>query len=279
MDDSSIYSADMNAYGIYLLKEEYDDDEESILVELTKYDLKGKEEYTKDLTDQFNDNSDKDDLYALKISDIDVVNNGFIVSIRDYCRIPGNVPPVEEETTNSYFHTSHNPCKIIGADDNHDQEAVAQHDQFAFTVLNTSGTQPGQESASVSIEPGGIVDFRTMPVALIKFSIDYEITTKTEGNGTVKVLSKSEAGTGVTFQVEPKKGYVLSVVKVTDANGNVIEFTDYTFTMPSSDVLIEAVFVPENPYTADIAIVAVLLLAIAGGVLLIKGRKNLKWLK
>jgi len=271
ISNNSIIVADANEYGIYTLEAYYDDGD--IVAELTKYDLNGKEEYTKDLTDLIDEDIDFDyDNYNnLILSSLDVVNNGFIVSVSDSCLILDPVASSDVETTNSYFHTSHNPCNIT--------ETVDLHDQFAFTVLNTSGTQAVQGSDNLSIIPDRIGGFRTKPVALIKFRIDYEITTKTEGKGTVKVLSRSEAGNGVTFEVIPKEGYVLSVVKVTDANGNVIEFTDYKFTMPSSDVLIEAVFVPENPYTADIAIVALLLVAIAGGILLLVGRKNLKWLK
>ncbi len=274
MDDSSIYSADMNAYGIYLLKEEYDDDEESILVELTKYDLKGKEEYTKDLTDEFYDNLDEDDLYYLEISDIDIVNNGFVVSLRDYCGISSGKAAaseyIEESPELTRFTTSYNPC--YGS-------AVFDGLPGAFTFKeDVVGTQsiPGDARPTFILDK---IYSRRMPIVLVKFNIDYEITTKVEGKGTVTAIGRSEANGLVTFKVEPQKGYVLSVVKVTDANGNVIEFTDYTFTMPSSDVLIEAVFVPENPYTADIAIVAVLLVAIAGGTLLLIGRKKINWLK
>lgn len=82
----------------------------------------------------------------------------------------------------------------------------------------------------------------------------FNVTEKTDGNGTI-VIAKPTADSGeeVTFTVEPKEGYVLDEVKVTDANGNVVVFTDYTFTMPSADVTIEATFIKEvdNSETSD----------------------------
>ncbi len=97
------------------------------------------------------------------------------------------------------------------------------------------------------------------------YDVVYNIYTKSDGNGEVKVSSESGVeGEGVTFEIIPKEGYVLSEVKVIDADGNVIKFTDYKFTMPTSDVTIEAVFVKgvSNPVTKDliiyIAVIAVL---------------------
>lgn len=97
------------------------------------------------------------------------------------------------------------------------------------------------------------------------YDVVYNIYTKSDGNGEVKVSSESGVeGEGVTFEIIPKEGYVLSEVKVIDADGNVIKFTDYKFTMPTADVTIEAVFVKgvSNPVTKDliiyIAVIAVL---------------------
>ena len=94
----------------------------------------------------------------------------------------------------------------------------------------------------------------------------YFVDTVTDGNGIV-TISKDvyDPNEQVTFVVTPKKGYVLGSVKVTDANGNVIVFTDYTFTMPSADVTIDATFVKAgvNPNTKDNIIIVIALLAIA----------------
>lgn len=96
------------------------------------------------------------------------------------------------------------------------------------------------------------------------FEFPYEITTEVTGKGTIEVSEdKTRAGEHVKFTVTPEKGYVLSEVKVTDSAGNVLIFTDYEFTMPTADVLIEAKFVPEileNPATKDSIIIIVLFL-------------------
>ena len=103
-----------------------------------------------------------------------------------------------------------------------------------------------------SYQPGPCGGFNAV-VAI--YDTIYNVTTKTDGNGEVKVSSNSNfEGDGVTFEIIPKEGYVLSEVKVTDANGNVVTFKDYKFTMPSADVTIEAKFVKSatNPNTKDL---------------------------
>lgn len=81
---------------------------------------------------------------------------------------------------------------------------------------------------------------------LVTMSIDniaFDIITESDGNGSV-VSSKSVAKVGdiITFETTPNEGYVLNSVTVTDENGNDIVYTDYKFTMPAADVVIEAKF-------------------------------------
>ena len=83
-----------------------------------------------------------------------------------------------------------------------------------------------------------------------KFSLVYEIETKDSEHGTLKVDKElSKNGDKITYTVEPKEGYKLDKVIVTDENGNTIEIKDSSFTMPSANVTIEAIFVVENPNT------------------------------
>lgn len=110
------------------------------------------------------------------------------------------------------------------------------------------------------------------------YYLQLNIDTKVEGKGTIEVVETSKMGDEITFTVTPEEGYVLSEVKVTDANGKVVTFTDYTFTMPSADVTIEVVFAPENPITADIAIISVIILATIGGAVFVISKKRLNWL-
>jgi hypothetical protein len=78
----------------------------------------------------------------------------------------------------------------------------------------------------------------------------YKVDVKSDGHGKITVSKTVEYGDEVvTFTVTPDEGYELGVVKVTDALGNVVYFTENTFTMPYADVVIEATFVPINPET------------------------------
>ena len=129
------------------------------------------------------------------------------------------------------------------------------------------------------------------------YLLNYDINTKTTaGKGKINVDKNiSNPGEPVTFTLEPDEGYALGKVTVTDKNGNVVEFTDYKFTMPNADVTIEAEFVlaekeeqqkPEqqeetkeeeekpNPNTSDIFISLILILAILASIItLIEGHK------
>jgi len=85
---------------------------------------------------------------------------------------------------------------------------------------------------------------------IINYEYLYNVNVQTDGNGEIVVSKNKEYGNGeITFTIKPKEGYVLGSVKVTDANGNVLTFTDYTFTMPYADVLIQATFQLKNPDT------------------------------
>jgi len=96
------------------------------------------------------------------------------------------------------------------------------------------------------------------------YYLPLNIETKVNGNGNVRVMKMSRRGANVTFEITPEPGYVLDSVKVTDANGRVLMFRNYTFTMPSADVTIEANFLPKNPKTYDGILNSVKLALISG---------------
>ena len=110
------------------------------------------------------------------------------------------------------------------------------------------------------------------------YYIPLNISTKVEGKGKIEVVESARNGEQVTFKITPEEGYVLGVVKVTDANGNVLTFTSNTFTMPSSDVTIEATFIPENPETSDIKIIVLSVILIIGSIIGFINFKKVKWL-
>ena len=63
------------------------------------------------------------------------------------------------------------------------------------------------------------------------------------------VINKAYSGENVTYTITPEDNYLLDKVRITDVNGNVIEIRDNVFTMPSTDVIIEANFLIKNPET------------------------------
>ncbi len=90
----------------------------------------------------------------------------------------------------------------------------------------------------------GVVGAGIRPLVTISLSsIEFNVTTKTDGNGVVEAShSTATSGDSITFTIAPNEGYVLNSVTVTDEHGNDIVYTDYKFTMPAADVVIEAKF-------------------------------------
>lgn len=95
------------------------------------------------------------------------------------------------------------------------------------------------------------------------------VLTKSDGNGQIEVVETARYGDKVTFKVTPNKGYVLKAVKVTDSAGEMVVFTDNTFTVPNSDVTIEVSFVPENPDTSVGIVLFIILFVISSGATII----------
>lgn len=116
---------------------------------------------------------------------------------------------------------------------------------------------------------------------ILEYAFVHNIETKTDGKGTIEVIEQSKSGDSITFKVTPEKGYVLGTAKVTDANGNTVTFTDYTFTMPNVDVTIQVTFIPEtpeNPDTTDTAIIACVLIIICGITGTIYSINKIRWI-
>lgn len=139
--------------------------------------------------------------------------------------------------------------------------------------MDAEGMEPGKGPEDVQAGPGA----NEYPVSsqVLYFDMIHEIITKTDGNGTITATKvTAHWGEGIEFTIEPKEGYVLSEVRVTDANGNVITFTDYKFTMPNADVTIEATFSVKNPETY--AFIGMALFALFIGVAMFIVSKNNK---
>ena len=118
---------------------------------------------------------------------------------------------------------------------------------------------------------GGIPRAGIRPVVTIAISeIEFNIETKTDGNGEIKVNKiKASDGDLIEITVTPKHGYVLSEMTIIDANRNKITTKDNTFVMPASDVVVEAKFIPKNPGTDAFIATGIIVVAIVSGILVI----------
>ena len=111
----------------------------------------------------------------------------------------------------------------------------------------------------------------------------YNVNIKETTNGKVTITSSEVAiGNEVTYTITPDKGYVLSELIITDEQGNKISTTNQTFSMPSSNVTIEAKFIEEktsNPETKDylIMLLALLFLAIEIIIIVLLNKDNSKY--
>ncbi len=116
---------------------------------------------------------------------------------------------------------------------------------------------------------------------VVKYSIDYAIESKDDGNGKVEVNTNAKAGDKVTFKVTPNEGFVVNTIKITNMNGNVIEHSDNSFIMPSGDVIVDVTFKKEviNPNTISMGIVGLIVVSLIGVFILYKNGKKLSWLK
>lgn len=119
----------------------------------------------------------------------------------------------------------------------------------------------------------------TITMGAEAFDFPREVMTKITGKGNISVANTSIAGDNVTYVITPEKGYVLGKVIITDENGNVIETTNNTFTMPSAAVTIEVEFLPENPETRDIAVIAFGIVLLLGTILTLVNYKRLKTIR
>mgnify|MGYP006916028036 CR=1 FL=1 len=286
---NDVYNADITEYGIYLIESTYDHEAAEATYTFITYNLSGKEQSRTDITDALNESTLSGDLYYYLPITMDIVNNGMVIGFTEdyytdeiqscinYYTNPKKTSDEEFRPDNIYDYCSN---EIF-------DKASASHQMFklvgnGMTSLATTNMNVFAVTVAPAVEPeigAGLTELRMpYPVALVKLNIDYAIDTKISGKGDIKVVSRSEAGNGVTFEVIPKEGYVLGEVKVTDMNGNVVTFKDYTFTMPSSDVLIEVTFLPKNPLTVDKLFLLIPILVL-GGLLAAAMYKKVSWLR
>ena len=280
---NDMYNADITEHGIYLIESTYDHENAESTYTFITYNLSGKEQSRTDITDALNESTLGGDLYYYLPITMDIVNNGMIIGFAEdnYSnKIQSCISYYENEVgkkvkesipDNIYDYCS--SSALLG-------QALGSDHMFKLIGNGTTSLATANMNELFLVKTGVKEEKKKapFPVTLVKLNIDYAIDTKTTGQGDIKVVSRSEAGEGVTFEVIPKEGYVLGEVKVTDMNGNVLTFKDCTFTMPSSDVLIEVTFLPKNPLTVDKLFILIPILVL-GGLLASVMYKKVSWLR
>ena len=119
----------------------------------------------------------------------------------------------------------------------------------------------------------------TFEYSTVVYKLTYNIKTNVTGDGQIEVQDKAMVGDEVKFNIIPSNDWILSKIIIKDSQGNIIEYKDNSFIMPDSDVTIEVTFEIENPNTSDIWISGITIITIILGIILIKNKKKLKFLK
>ena len=128
--------------------------------------------------------------------------------------------------------------------------AAPSRDGYTFDGWIVNGERYAA-NAKVTINADTIIYADWQPPYTGKYS--YEVFTSVGDNGTLTVDRYATEGDKVTIEAAPDEAYLLDELVVT-ANGKEVELTDngdgtYTFTMPSADVKISAIFAEDPDWT------------------------------
>lgn len=221
---------------------------------------------------------DKNNFYVIEFLVIKVLNEDSSVSdVKGYYKLSnydykGNIIQTKEL---SETFSQHDIYEGVFEEGRQLYDAVLTNDGFYLTTTSNlilRGSDPNLE------EDDMILDYDP---TFQKYYFIHPIETKTDGNGKIEVIENSRYGEKVSFVITPNEGYQIDIIKVTDADGNVLTFTDNTFTMPNANVTIEVSFIEtvKNSETADIAIMSCIIIIVLGVIGTIYSIKKLSWLK
>ena len=221
---------------------------------------------------------DKNNFYVIEFLVIKVLNEDSSVSdVKGYYKLSnydykGNIIQTKEL---SETFSQHDIYEGLFEEGRQLYDAVLTNDGFYLTTTSNlilRGSDPNIE------EDDMILDYDP---TFQKYYFIHPIETKTDGNGKIEVIENSRYGEKVSFVITPNEGYQIDIIKVTDADGNVLTFTDNAFTMPNANVTIDVSFVEEvkNSETADIAIMSCIIIIILGVIGTIYSIRKLSWLK
>lgn len=149
-------------------------------------------------------------------------------------------------------------------------KSVDIHEYFEIVASEKLSIVKSLAETSNGFIVGGMLS--ATPIA-IEFKTNYNVATKTDGNGEVTVSStKAYLRDEIQFEIKPNEGYKLKSITIVDTNGGKITFEDNKFLMPGADVVVEVAFEKElavenllkNPATSDIIFFFVLVVVVSG---------------
>jgi|GEM_PF-5093021 len=158
-----------------------------------------------------------------------------------------------ENVTNKNVTWSSSDEEVATVDENGKVTAVA-----AGTAEITVKTEDGEFTAVCTVKVTKKSSGGSSSGSDDKLVSKVEVSEETE-NGKVTVeKDKAAEGSKVTIKVDPDEGYVVDEVTVTDKKGNKIPVTDngdgtYTFTMPDTEVSVDASFKKKEPVSNPFA--------------------------
>ena len=104
---------------------------------------------------------------------------------------------------------------------------------------------PSRISVNDASEIENIAKIDSYDAVVLKYSINYEVEKVNSSNGDFTYENKvdEDGKSYVELKIEPKDGYSVKEIIVTDLNGNKIEVIDNKFYMPLNDVKVEVKYI------------------------------------
>ena len=143
-----------------------------------------------------------------------------------------------------------------------------------YYLVNPRGIDGVSGSRNTDVRDNARSEIADSENIVFKFKISYEVKKIDSSNGsfTYDRIINEDGDEIVQLRIEPKDGYVVDEIIVTDVNGERIEVTDNKFYMPSSDVIVEVKYkggeylpIPDTGLGRNLTIVLISLILIGLG--------------
>lgn len=187
-----------------------------------------------------------DEGYALKSITVTDVNGNDVAVNNNAFTMPAASVTVSAEFERQQYGITYRPAahgSISGPENAECGDLVAitvipeqYYKLTSLTVQTTEGEDIGVYGTNFIMPAEPVIVRATFE------KIDYDIVYKVSGNGKVTGAKTANYGDDISLTVTPQTGAVFENLSVTDSNGDEIELTGNTFTMPAGKVTVTAKF-------------------------------------